>query len=151
MYSIFLFVVHVVFSLYFLGLIWFVQLVHYPIFLFLDYKASENPYIFQRSRTGIVVIPPMIFELVSVALLIFLPYPNFNVVLTLLILTLLIWITTFTVQVPCHNLLKKEINKDVIARLIWTNWIRTGLWTVKAVYIFFVLWSLFEQTLVIVT
>ncbi len=150
MLSIFLFLVHIVFSLYLFGVIWFVQVVHYPIFLYLNYDPAHNPFIFHQSRTGIAVMSAMAIELVSVVILMFIPYPNFFAVLILLIFTLLIWITTFMIQVPCYNVLKREKNENVIYRLIWTNWLRTALWTFKAIYIFFLLWNLLSDRLIVI-
>ena len=150
MLSIFLFLIHVVFSLYLLGVIWFIQIVHYPIFLYLNYDPANNPFIFHHSRTGVAVMTAMALELISAVILIFIPYPNFFSILILLIFTLLIWITTFTIQVPCYNILKKEKNENVIYRLIWTNWLRTALWTLKAIYIFFLLWNLLSETLIVI-
>jgi hypothetical protein len=132
------------------GVAWFVQLVHYPIFMFLNYDSSKNPFIFHQSRTAIAVMIPMILELVSIMLLVFVPYPNFFAVLVLLILTLLIWLCTFTMQVPAHKILKREKNEDVIKKLIRTNWLRTGLWTLKAIYLFFIIWNVLSDSIVVI-
>lgn len=151
MFSIFLFCIHFVFALYMFGVIWFVQIVHYPVFLFLNYDPAHNPYIFQQTRSGIAMVLPMIIELVSVVLLIFIPYPNFFTVLVLLLFSVLIWVSTFTMQVPAHNLLKKEKNEDAIKRLIYTNWFRTGLWSLKAIYLFFLLWDILGESVIVLS
>ncbi|MCH9632490.1 MAG: hypothetical protein S4CHLAM6_08260 [Chlamydiae bacterium] len=151
MFSIFLLLVHITFSLYLFGVIWFVQLVHYPIFLFLNYDSNHNPFVFHQARSSIVVLPAMALELVSIVVLMFIPYPNYIIVTTLLVFTLLIWLATFTMQVPCHKVLKAEKDEKVIRRLIWTNWLRTGLWTLKAVYIFFLLWNLLNDALIVIS
>lgn len=151
MFSIFLFVTHLVFALYMLGTIWFIQLIHYPTLFFLPYDSKPNPILFYQGRAGIAVILPMILELASIVILMFIPFPNFFTVLVLLILSILIWISTFTIQLPVQNLLKKEKNEDHIKRLISTNWFRTGLWSLKAIYLFFVLWTLLSESFIVIS
>ncbi len=45
-------------------------------------------------------------------------------------LSVLIWLATFILSVPCHRQLQKS-GKDLstINRLVATNWIRTILWS----------------------
>ncbi len=151
MFSIFLLLIHITFSLYLFGLIWFVQIVHYPIFLFLNYDSEHNPFIFHQARANVVVLPAMALELVSVVVLMFVPYPNYIIVTTLLVFTLLIWLATFTMQMPCHKVLRSDKDEKAIRRLILTNWLRTGLWTLKAIYIFFLLWNLLSTALIVIS
>ena len=54
-----------------------------------------------------------------------------------LILVLIIWISTFFIQVPYHNSISKEFNEKLISRLILSNWIRTSLWLVKLIALVF--------------
>lgn len=48
----------------------------------------------------------------------------------------LIWIWTFTISVPIHQ--KLHLGKDfgLIKKLVFTNWLRTGLWSMRAVALF---------------
>jgi len=50
-------------------------------------------------------------------------------------LVLLIWLSTFLIQVPIHNQLGIGKDSFLIKRLVQTNWIRTILWTSKAIWI----------------
>ena len=59
-----------------------------------------------------------------------------------LIIVLLIWLSTFFVQVPLHQSLGSRIDLELIDRLASTNWWRTLLWTVKAVL---VSWMFFKS------
>jgi len=52
-----------------------------------------------------------------------------------LILVLLIWLSTFLIQVPLHNQLGIGQDSSLIKRLVQTNWIRTILWTIKAIWL----------------
>ncbi len=122
-------------SLILMGLIWTIQIVHYPLMAkvgeenFLDYHSSHS------SLIGIIVIPMMFSELGSS---IYLVSENFNKQnLIGLILVVLVWASTFLIQVPIHNELSKGYSLDLIQKLVYTNWIRTILWTAKAMMIFF--------------
>jgi hypothetical protein len=116
------------------GLIWMVQLVHYPSF---QYVAEEQFVTFHHHHTtsiSIIVMPLMIMEL---ALSIWLSYSygwNWRYLSPLLIV-LAIWACTFFISVPLHGLLEKTKDTQVIADLVRTNWPRTILWTIKSFYI----------------
>jgi hypothetical protein len=43
----------------------------------------------------------------------------------------LIWVSTFAVQVPLHAKLAREFDRVVWHRLVTTNWLRTIVWTVR--------------------
>ena len=49
-----------------------------------------------------------------------------------LIALLGIWLSTFTLQVPCHRQLSQQYHEKIVQRLVLTNWIRTLLWTFRA-------------------
>lgn len=121
-------------SCFMAGLIWFVQVVHYPSFF--DFRTDEAAFeAFHGNhlfRTGIVVIPMMLAELgTSITLsLSASPVPKINIIG--LAVVSLIWLSTFLLQVPAHNKLQNGFDEKVIGRLINTNWIRTILWSTKA-------------------
>jgi len=50
-------------------------------------------------------------------------------------LVVIIWLSTFTLQVPIHRRLQTGKDDARIRRLVSTNWIRTIAWTVKAIII----------------
>jgi hypothetical protein len=123
------------------GIIWFVQLVHYPLFA----RAGADGfgwYAAAHARwTTWVVAPPMLVELVTSFLLLgWRP-----VVVPLLVvwggiaLTLLLWGSTIFVQVPLHTALAQGWHPPTHRRLVRSNWFRTLLWTVRGVL---VLWLL---------
>lgn len=103
-------------------LIWLIQVLHYPAFRYVDRSTFSQFAKFHSSRISIIVIPLMFLEL---GLAIYNPRP--------LILTLVtgIWLSTFLLQVPCHNKLTQSYDGRIVDRLISTNWIRTALWTLK--------------------
>lgn len=107
-------------------LIWIIQLLHYPTFRFIDPSVFSAFSRFHSSRISIIVIPLMLMEL---ALCLWSRNP---VTITLVGL---IWVSTFTLQVPCHNKFQDGHNEVIIERLISTNWIRTILWSIKLIYL----------------
>ncbi len=111
------------------SLIWVVQVVHYPMF----FHISESDFVvamqFHQRAISWLVIPLMLIELgVSVIS----AYNQQLWAIPILSIVLAIKLSTFTLQVPLHEklLLKKDL--AVIKKLVRTNWIRTGLWTLKA-------------------
>lgn len=140
--SVVLFCLHIIASLYMFGIIWFVQVVHYPLFTLLPPEADKRSFSEHQKRTSYVVIPGMILELGTAIWLLFHPFPNLFSVIILLALSLAPLIATFLLQVPCHRALLKEHHESTIKRLVRTNWLRTWLWTLKAIYLFTLLWIL---------
>ncbi len=116
------------------GLIWTIQVVHYPLFA----KVCEADWVaFERShqtRITIVVAPLMLTELVTAAMLLLYPTRNAGWLPAAgAALVAVVWLSTVFVQVPLHNRLERRFDPAAIARLVSTNWIRTIAWTVRAV------------------
>jgi hypothetical protein len=128
-------------TLFMTGLIWFVQIVHYPLFAAVlsntappAFRAYESSH---ANRTGWVVFPPMAVELTT-ALSALLPglRPAFlgqNAAIASAVLVALIWASTGLLQVPLHNRLALTPTQETIRRLVLSNWLRTSLWTARAV------------------
>lgn len=116
------------------GLIWFVQVVHYPLFAFVQPDTFKEYEARHTGRTTIVVGPVMLVELgCSLALLGFRPAPvPLWAVWTGVLLLAVIWLSTFFISVPCHSELAKGFNPRAARALVRTNWIRTFAWTLRA-------------------
>lgn len=113
------------------GLIWVIQVVHYPLFSavgraeFAAYEASHTRLI------TIVVGPVMLLELAtSVLLLVMRPasVPAWAAA-TGVALVAIVWISTIALQVPAHGRLAQGFVEDAHALLVHSNWIRTAAWT----------------------
>jgi len=140
------FLVHLFSTLFMTGVIWFAQAVHYPLLgrvgreAFVEYERENT------RRTGWVVIPAMAAELITALLLLWrqpegllLSYAWLNAGLLVVI-----WVSTFTLQGPYHNLLVKKFDPAVWRSLVRTNWIRTSAWTARGILLLFVvseIWS----------
>lgn len=127
--------VHAGATLFMAGLIWFVQVVHYPLF------ARVGPDAFQRYERGHqalttrVVGPAMLVELVTALWLLFLPELAGVRALASIGLALLVvnWLSTAILQVPCHRRLEGGFDERAAARLTATNWLRTLCWSARGV------------------
>lgn len=113
------------------GLIWFVQVVHYPLFAHID-EAAFCSYAAQHvRRTGFVVAPLMLIECATATWLMLQP-PGTDIAATSyagFALLLVAWLSTAMLQIPCHRRLENGKDLATIQRLVATNWIRTAAWT----------------------
>jgi hypothetical protein len=129
------------------GLIWFVQIVHYPLFSkvpasgFIPYQTTH------MQTTTYVVAAPMLLELVVAAWLCLYPFPgNLRVVMyAAFACVLLIWGITFFVSVPIHNELITGWRFDLISKLVSTNWLRTFAWTTRTFLLGYLLWKMINH------
>jgi len=113
------------------GLIWFVQIVHYPLLGAVGpdaFTAYENAHI---RRTGFVVTPLMFAELATAAWLAF-AQPGAAAYAGLALLAV-IWLSTGLLQAPAHGRLARGFDPALHRRLVRTNWIRTAAWTARGV------------------
>lgn len=127
--------IHAGATLAMVGLIWFVQVVHYPLFekvspnVFIAYEAAHT------QRTSWVVMPLMLTEAFTALVLAIAPPPNVASGLAWggLGLVGLVWATTFFVSVPQHVTLGKGFDPHAHSVLVSTNWIRTMGWSARGV------------------
>ncbi len=126
-----LLVAHVAATLYMTGVIWFVQIVHYPLFSrvgqrgFCEYEREHV------RRTGWVVAGPMLAELAAAVAVVWVV--GGWLAWTGLALVGVIWISTGVWQVPAHRRLEAGFDASVHLWLTRTNWIRTAGWTARSV------------------
>lgn len=128
-----IFLVHLASTLFMVGIIWFVQVVHYPLFAAIgttDFPGYEELHV---TKTTWVVLPPMVLELFTGGLLLFLlPNSSEKVFYWLgFFLIIGIWASTFLIQVPYHDQLRMSLDSRIVDSLVYSNWIRTTLWSVR--------------------
>ena len=117
------------------GLIWFVQIVHYPL---LQYVGEEGFVRYEQQHirlTTFVVGPLMLVEAghrhrrrcrtvrPDAAAL----------ASTGLALLAVVWGSTMVLQVPCHRRLERRWDPPAARRLVATNWLRTAAWSARCV------------------
>jgi hypothetical protein len=120
------------------GLIWLIQLVHYPL---MDRVSSAEFTAFHTAhstRITFIVGPAMILELATAAGLILAAwagkFPQ-GLAWTCLALTIGVFASTALLSVPQHAILGSGFNEAAHARLVSTNWVRTILWTAHLVIV----------------
>lgn len=121
-----------IFSCFFMtGLIWLIQLVHYPAFRFI---SVENYADFQRFHTTVITFivgPIMVVELATALSLFGAEKAGWMSTINLIGVAL-IWLATFFLSVPAHSKLASGFDLETINTLVKTNWIRTTLWTARS-------------------
>lgn len=121
--------VHIIVTSMLVAIIWIIQVLHYPTFRFIDSDKEMEFHRFHTFSISPIVAPLMVLELVIVSLNIYLDLSTFT--LGLFTLVIIIWLSTFLIQVPIHKRLSIKYKITLVNRLIRTNWIRTICWTVK--------------------
>jgi hypothetical protein len=130
------------------GVVWFVQVVHYPLLMRVPIEQRSAYAREHATRTTRLVAPLMLIELTAALALVMPPSwlggeagaggarVSWMAISGLTLLALL-WASTFLVQVPLHARLQRErdaIKSDaLIGRLVATNAVRTALWTARGV------------------
>jgi hypothetical protein len=117
-----------------IGLIWTVQLVHYPSFLFVEKSRFFEFQDHHMKKITFVVMPLMLIELFCGAILLYQNYNNLLFLTSFLCLAF-IWAWTFFVNVPLHSKLLLKHDDELIHALIKSNWPRTILWSFKLIWV----------------
>ena len=128
-------VVHTASTLVMVGLIWFVQIVHYPLLARFGRDTSPDVAEEHQRRTGYVVALPMAVEgLTTLALLadapssVWVGWPWIGAVLLAIVL-----LSTVLLSVPLHARMARAHDERTGRRLVLTNWPRTIGWTARGV------------------
>ena len=126
-----LYFVQAIISWFLTGLIWTIQVAHYPIFSYLTNQPDS--FRFHQKRMGLLVAPLMLIELLTAILLLIDQWHSFPyLVLSNFIIVCCIWLHTFSIMVPIHNKLLTDSNLGLVKKLVKQNWIRTFAWTMKS-------------------
>lgn len=112
------------------GLIWFVQVVHYPLFGSVGAAAFGAYHAGHTTRTTLVVGPLMVLEAgcalwIGAARLVPAAWLGTG-------LLVVVWVATFALAVPRHTLLGGGLDAAVVHELVAVNWVRTLAWTARA-------------------
>jgi hypothetical protein len=137
-----LLLVHAAATLFMVGVIWFVQVVHYPLFARVG-RPDYSAYSIRHTRlTGLVVGPPMLLEAATaIALVVWTP-PGISgsLVWTGLLLVAGIWVSTALLQAPRHTALGRGFDPAAHRFLVTSNWLRTVLWSLRGLVVLCILY-----------
>lgn len=123
------------------GVIWFVQVVHYPLFARVGADAFAAYESTHQSRTSIIVAPLMLAQAACALSVWVIPGTAAWWAPTATLLTAATWALTFLVSVPLHARLSGGFDARAVRLLVLTNWPRTAAWTAHFVVS---LWMLAE-------
>lgn len=113
------------------GLIWVIQVVHYPLFARVGAEGYRDYQLAHQSLISLIVGPAMLVEALATAAIL-LTRRDAPAVAAAALLAI-IWASTAFLQVPMHNALANGFDAQAHARLVDTNWIRTVAWTARGV------------------
>lgn len=127
--------IHAVVTAFLAGLIWTIQIVHYPLFDHVDETRFGDFHTSHSTRIGVVVGPTMAIELVSATWLLVQRPLGVATWLTVSAFVVLgvVHATTVAASIPSHNRLTDGFEFDAHRRLVRTNWVRTIGWSIRAV------------------
>ena len=133
---------HAAATWFLVGLIWTIQLVHYPLFAQVGERSFRAYHDEHGRRITWIVGPVMGVELVTGALLVFQPPSGAPpwALWTGLVLLLVIWGSTGALQVPLHARLGERFSREAVRALVGTNWLRTFAWTARGVLVLYLVY-----------
>ena len=127
------FLAHLGATLLMAGVIWMVQLVHYPLFAGVGAEGWTAYEAGHQAKITLIVGPLMLVELATAIWLVVdrpAALPAWAV-LGGAALVGVIWASTAFLQVPLHTALSAGFDADAHTRLVATNWVRTVAWTLR--------------------
>lgn len=121
-----------VFALF--GLVWTIQLVHYPLFKYVEAPHWPRVHSFHSRNITFIVFPLMLIELLT-SVQLFMEASNFTNIVSLTC-ALFSWLLTAAVFIPLHHRIATRPLLDVFSLLVRLNWLRTLIWTAAAGNVF---------------
>ena len=122
---------HLIFTSIMTGVIWVIQIVHYPSFHFIEKELYTAFQKFHMNKISIIVMPIMLAELIT-GIMLFLDKSSKRPFLIIsFVILVLIWLITGVFFSKAHNELMTGYQELVVNQLVVMNWIRTLLWTLR--------------------
>ena len=123
-------------TFFMVGLAWFVDVVHYPLFAAVGGDRFGGYHEQHSRRTTWVVLPVMSVELVTSVALAFEP-PGGETALALggAALAIATWVLTGAAAVPAHRALGRGFTDDALRRLRRADLVRALTWTAHGVVV----------------
>ncbi|MFA6232803.1 MAG: hypothetical protein WC824_01275 [Bacteroidota bacterium] len=129
------------------GIIWFVQIVHYPLMR----KVGKGRFVRYAQMhfilTAFVVGPLMLLEAAAVifGLLHATPWITDEAARLGAVLLLVIWVATFALHLPQQRKLEQEFEARAYRRLLFGNWVRCYAWSFRSIILVFNMLHAFTQ------
>ena len=122
---------HLIFTSIMTGVIWVIQIVHYPSFHFIEKELYTAFQKFHMNKISIIVIPIMLAELITGMMLFLDKSSKSPFLIVSFVILVLIWLITGVFFSKAHNELIAGYQELVVNQLVAMNWIRTLLWTLR--------------------
>jgi len=124
-------VAHLISTVFLTGMIWTIQVVHYPLFALVGedrFPAYETAH--SARITAVIALPWAVQGITTLVLLVAPPagLPRW-LAWTAAVLAALPVVVTVLASVPAHSALGDGFDPAAHARLVTTNWLRTAAWT----------------------
>ena len=120
------------------GVIWVIQLVHYPSFHFINKKDYEKFQDFHMKRITYIVMPTMLIELLTGVYLILSGLGEEITFIISMALLGLIWLQTAIFFSRIHQKLTLGYQKRLVDSLVKINWARTVMWSGRLIILLLV-------------
>lgn len=119
------------------GVIWIVQVVHYPLFAGVGAPGFPGYHAAHSRRIGLIVGPAMLTEAATALLIAFSPPDGVAAWMawTGLALVAVLWLATAALAIPQHGRLSTGFDPAAHARLVAGNWVRTAAWSARGVLV----------------
>ena len=126
-----LFLLHVAVTLIVAGMMWFVQVIHYPLLRYVGKEAFRTYEAIHTRRAIAWVVSLMVAEAITGGLLLWWRpgWLTLTQVWVGLLLLGIVWASTMFLQVPQHHVLAVGFDERALDRLVSSNWIRTICYT----------------------
>lgn len=112
------------------GLIWTVQVVHYPLFAQVGAETFRSYHARHTRQITWIVAPLMAVELLTAAILLIGGARDAWLLASSAPLAFN-WLATWRVQIPLHDRLSAGFDAEVHRRLVASNWWRTAAWSIR--------------------
>ena len=122
---------HLIFTSIMTGVIWVIQIVHYPSFHFIEKELYTAFQKFHMNKISIIVIPIMLAELITGVMLFLDKSSKSPFLIISFVILVLIWLITGVFFSKAHKELMTGYQELVVNQLVVMNWIRTLLWTLR--------------------
>lgn len=133
-----IFILHLTATAVMTGLIWTIQLLHYPFFHHLSKETYSEQMSAHRTKISFIVIPAMLLELFTGLWLLIYTTSHSTIFTVGFVLIALIWLSTFLLQMPQHLKIADGYNRSAVDTLVKTNWVRTILWTIRLTLLLYI-------------
>lgn len=133
-------IIHLVCCSFMTGVIWLIQLLHYPMFSYVE-KSEFSDFHKKHSQLITWIVGPMMLAELLTGIYASTHYCHETLIQLNIGMLAIIWLSTAFLSVPHHNRLAQNKDLATIDKLVMSNWPRTLLWSVRTLIIVYWIYS----------